>query len=288
MKTSASFRCTWFKTTGVIIVLFLAPACERPHDDVSGDVSPVVAVSSMDRLPDNRAGEIVRQSIAHAGGWEAWQSKKSLSYMKIIRSYDETGQMTREVRQLHQYLLHPQFKARITWLDGEKNHVIINNGEQAWKYVDGELQSSETDRNQAWNSSFGSHYVISMPFKLTDEGVTLSYAGEETLADGSVAHRVDVTYAPGAGSSGGMHDWSYYFDTEAGRIVANFLDSGDGYSTTYYGPLTTVAEISIPSERKSYPATADRERGALATTYTNEDIRFDEPLPASLFAPLHE
>ena len=237
------------------LMLVMQTACEAPPDDAHSEPVAAVSISPMERLPDNRAGEIVRQSIASAGGWDTWESKRSLSYTKIIRSFNDEGQVTREIRQQHQYLLHPQFKARITWMDEGKDHVIINNGEQAWKYVNGELQTSETDKNQAWNSSFGSHYVVSMPFKLTDEGVTLSFAGEESMADGSIAHRIDVVYAPGAGSAGGMHAWSYYFDLQDGRLVAN-LPKSEFLQSTGHSLKINVPKRHLPASEMEWKVPA--------------------------------
>lgn len=258
-------------------------ACERPPDEARALLD---APSPMDRLPADRAGEIVRRSIDFAGGYEAWAGKKTLVYTKVTRYHDEHGAVTREVRQLHRYRLYPRFQAHISWEDEGKRYLLINNGEQAWKYVDGALQTSEVDRNQAWNSTFGSHYVVAMPFKLTDEGVTLHYAGRETLPGGVEAERIDVTYAPGVGSAGGMHRWSYYFDPADARLVANFLDYGDGYSMTFYDAFITVDGITLPAERRSYEATADRRRGRLVTSYRNEEVYFDAPLADSLFEPL--
>ena len=238
-------------------------------------------------LPDNKAGDIVRQAIDYAGGWEQWAGKKTFSFFKVITHYDSSRTEKRSLRQLHQYQLTPSFKARMSWEKDGDQYLIINNGQQAWKYRNGELLTDQASQDDAWNSSFGSNYVISMPFKLTDPGVILTYDGKDTLTDGRVVEAVKVEYEKGAGSSGGMHVWWYYFDPGTKDLVANFLDHGDGFSYTTYETFTTVGGIRIHEKRNSYMADAAKEPINLQTVYQNESMQFDAPLTDDLFEPLH-
>jgi hypothetical protein len=41
--------------------------------------------------------------------------------------------------------------------------------------------------------------------------------------------KVRVTYEKGAGDAGGLHTWTYYFDSRSARLTANHLN---------YGPTT--------------------------------------------------
>lgn len=241
----------------------------------------------MDRLPDNEAGDAIRQAIAHAGGWEAWADKKTFTFYKNIEYFDSTGAKERSLRQLHQYQLHPTFKARLSWEEDGDEYVIINNGQQAWKFKNGEEMTDQASRNQAWNSSFGSHYVISMPFKLTDPGVILTDQGLDTIRNDRVVHSVKVQYEEDAGSSGGMHDWWYYFDPDTYGLAANFLDYGDGCTFTSYQTFTTIGGIRMHEKRHSYVAAKDKEVQYLRTIYTNEEMQFDLPMEDELFEPLN-
>jgi hypothetical protein len=127
----------------------------------------------LERLPADRAGDIVRRSIEYAGGWEAWASIRTIEFQKTTLRYRPDG--TEETRRVqhHRYVLRP-LRARIEWEEGGKKIVLINNGRQAWKLVDGAVAGSTEDRNQARNATFGSHYVFNMPFKLTDSGAHLT------------------------------------------------------------------------------------------------------------------
>jgi len=172
----------------------------------------------MNRLPDNQAGEVVKKAIAYVGGWDTWAGKKNFSFYKNIVQLDSTGQEIRTIRQLHQYRLQPKFGARMTWEKEGKKYVIVNDGDRAWKYEDGKELTDEKSKKEAWNSSFGSNYVIEMPFKLTDPGAILTYDGIDTLEGNKVVHAVKVTYEKGARIHELRHSHAANKEKEVGRI----------------------------------------------------------------------
>lgn len=240
----------------------------------------------MDRLPDNQAGEVVRKAIEHVGGWEQWDDKEAFSFYKNITQLDSTGQEIKTTRQLQQYRIKPHFGARMTWESGGKDYVIVNNGNQAWKYENGKELTDEKSKKEAWNSSFGSNYVIFMPFKLTDPGAILSYDGLDTLDGNKIVHAVKVEYEKGAGSSGGFHTWWYYFDKETYDLVANYLDYGTGYSYTSYQTFRSVNGIRMHDLRYSHASDATKKIGRKKTIYANEKMQFNTSLADSLFEPI--
>lgn len=232
--------------------------------------------------PENEALQWVERAIGRAGGFDTWKSKKTLAYTKTIQFYDSLGNLSRTVVQEHKYQLQPTFKANIKWEEDGDLHEIVNTGKRAVKWVNGIIQQDQKSRDGAWNSSFGSHYVISMPFKLKDPGALLRYKGVGSVVEKQV-HDIPTTYEKDAGSSGGMHTWHYYIDTETFELVANYLDYGDGHSFTSYHDYTNIQGIVMPTQRKSYSSNQNREPLILKTIYTNSDIRFDESLPKDIF-----
>ena len=48
---------------------------------------------------DDSSRIIIDRAIAYAGGYDAWQQKKTLSFDKKSISYDSTGKVTRELDQ---------------------------------------------------------------------------------------------------------------------------------------------------------------------------------------------
>lgn len=241
------------------------------------------SVDLYEQLPNDETGDIVRSVIEAVGGWNTWKNHKTLSFYKTMTYLDSLGNVERTLSQLHEYQLQPQFKARMTWKVGEDNHMVINNGEQAKKYLNGEELTDARSVNQAWNSSFGSHYVISMPYKLTDPGCIPSYEGLDTLTSGEVVHSLKVEYEKGAGSTGGMHDWWYYFSPEDFDLVGNFLIYDGKYSLTMYRTFEEKGDLRVHKMRHSFISNADRELVQLRTIYENVDLQFDVDLPDDHF-----
>lgn len=245
-------------------------------------------VPSEPPLPDSEAGQIVASAIDFAGGWGEWKSKKSVDYLKRTINFDEDGNQVSDTTQHHRYLLHPQFMARVEWEQDGQQIVLINNGQQTWKVVDGQVASSQSDRDQAWNSTFGSHYVFCMPFKLADPGTQLAYAGERTLPGGESSRRIDITYAEGAGSAAGMHFWSYYFSAEDGRLLANHLRYGpdpDQNTFSIYGNVREIEGLRLATLRHGYASTPEREVLHKTSEISYSDVRFDTVTDPQLFQP---
>lgn len=264
-----------------LLALVSFTSCQTETKQPTKDIHP------LDRLPDNQAGAVVKKAIDYVGGWDKWANKKTFSFYKNIVQLDSTGQERKVTRQLHQYQLHPQFKARMTWEDKGNQYIIVNNGEQAWKYENGKELTDDKSTNEAWNSSYGSNYVISMPFKLTDPGAILTYDGLDTLGNNKIVHAVKVEYEKGAGSSGGYHTWWYYFDVTTYDLVANYLNYGEGMSYTDYQTFTEVGGIRIHEKRHSYAVDKPKEIGVLKTIYSNAEMQFDVPLADDVFEPLN-
>ena len=244
------------------------------------------AAPPLDRLPADRAGEIVRRAIAYAGGWSAYENARTIQFKKTTIRYLPDGREESRRVQLHRYRLHPGMSARIEWEEGGQRIVLANDGRNAWKWVDGKVATAQDDVNQARNNTFGSHYVFHMPFKLTDVGVHVAYAERRRLPDGTQADGLRVTYDKGAGDAGGMHDWTYYFDVKTGRLAANHLKyAAAGFDYTEYLDDKPVGEMRLSTRRYGYGADARGRKGPRTSEIVYEEIRVNEPMDESLFAP---
>lgn len=242
------------------------------------------ASTGLENLPENEGGKIIRKAIEKAGGWENWISKENLSYSKMITHLDSSGGVESTEKQFHIYELKNGFKGLIGWRIGEDSLQIINDGMQAKKYKNGIALTDDKSKDDAWDTSFGSHYVISMPFKLTDEGVTLTYEGIDTLTLDRAVHSVKVEYAKGAGSAGGMHLWWYFFDVDTYDLVGNYLDHGKGYTINTYEGFREVDGLIIHSKRNRYISNEKRERVLLRTIYEYDAMKFDVAVSDTIFA----
>ncbi len=238
---------------------------------------------SLELLPEDSVGDIVKNAISLSGGWNLYEEKQTFSFYKVIQHFDSLGKMRSEVKQLHQYRLRPHFQVRISWKMDNHEYLIINTGRQSRKFKDGQILTAGKDNNEAWNTSYGSHYVMFMPFKLADPGAILSYKGVDTLIHGQVVHSVNVNYEPGAGSSAGFHDWHYYFGRNSGELTGNFLNYGEGKSYIEYQTWQEVGGIKLGQKRSVFGVNKNGEIGYVKTVYINEEMEFDLEMPDELF-----
>ena len=231
-----------------------------------------------------QAGEVVQKSITHVGGWQAWETKRTVQFRKTVTRYRTDGSVERQRVQMHQYVLRPELRARIAWEEEGRRIGMVNDGRDAWKLVDGVPGKTQEDRNSARNSTFGSHYVFGMPFKLTDPGAILQHEGRAPLGR-ATADRIKVTYQRGAGDAGGLHTWVYFFDATTGRLLANNLHYGEGkYDYTEYLDEKPTGGLLLPMRRLGYAANAKGKIGRRNSEILYEDVRWNVDLPAPLFA----
>lgn len=268
-------------TAGCLTLIFLTSlsiSCKE-EKKVEKQAAPGHVLS----LPEDRAGETVRKSIQQAGGWDAWNNLRTLSYTKQIQFAATEDQPAREWVQQHHYRLRPKFQARISWVEDGDSIVVIHDGQKARKIRNDSLLTDQESQHSAWNSSYGSPYVLFMPYKLADPGTVLKYEGIDSLPSGEAVHRLQVTYEKGAGSAGGMHSWWYFFDKDTYEPVANYLNYGDGYSYTEYTSFEESCGLKVNRTRTSYRTNADMELGDPSTEYVNKDFECNKELDDSLF-----
>ena len=235
------------------------------------------------QLPNDDAGKIIRDAIQYAGGWDKWLSKKGLTFFKTVNYYDSLGKMTKSSRSLQEINLFTSFKSKASWAENGKQIVVLNNGQQAWRIEDGQIMTDEKSKNSAWNSSFGTHYVTCMPFKLADPGAHFSSEGLIKLPNGKEALSINVTYEDWAGSSGRFHKWKYFFDPKTHQLVAYFLNHGKGYSFTEYVSDTLVEGIRYAVGRNSYDTDATLSFIKLKEAYRNDSMRLVDVFPDAKF-----
>ena len=101
----------------ILLIGILSIKCKGDHKKDKFEIQIGPSISNL-----SEADKLVDETIAHFGGMKNWTSKKSLSYMKTINSYDSLGSLIRNVNQSHKYQLRPSFKANITWEQDGKKH----------------------------------------------------------------------------------------------------------------------------------------------------------------------
>ncbi len=270
---------------GLALLAGLAACAPEPTPEQEARRDSLAALAPLERLPESEAGDLVRRAIEAHGGWDAWAALPAVDYRKTTISYADDGTVTDSTVERHRYALDPGPRMRIDWTDEDGRRItLMNDGDEAWRFVDGEESRSLTNPHQAWNSTFGSHYVFGQPFKLTDPGANFEYLGADTLEDGTAVEGLRVRYDPGAGSAGGMHTWVYYFDASSGMLAGYRFGEGDAVdpgSLTTYGDFHDVRGVRLYRRRTAHSVEDDGElRTVRVYRHENHD---PSPLPDSIF-----
>lgn len=232
---------------------------------------------------DDSSRVIIDRAIAYAGGYGAWQQKKTLSFDKKSTSYDSTGKIIRQIDQHFDYMLKPVYKAKVSYMLNDTAILLVHDGEIARKFYNGKMSEEQKDIDGAWNAGFGSQFVMCMPYKLKDPGITATYAGQVTLINGEPAQVVKTSYMKGAGSNYD-HIWYYYFEPGTGKLLANSLNGKDNFwDYTRYESFEKANGLLLPGVRKSYTAEGLNKPGKLVTESRHFNIAFDKELKADYF-----
>jgi hypothetical protein len=248
--------------------------------------NPAENTSDQNNLPvtmDDSSRAIIDRAIAYAGGYEAWQQKKTLSFDKKSTSYDSTGKVVRETNMHLDYMMNPDFRAKLTYKLNDTTITLMHDGQKARKMYNEKVSEEQKDIDGAWNSSFGSQYVMCMPFKLKDPGIKAEYVGEVTLPEGVPAQIIKTSYSEGAGSNP-SHIWYYYFEPGTGKLLANSFNGKDNYwDYTRYEQFEKANGLLLPSIRKGYTADTLNNKGVVISESRHTNIAFDKELPADHF-----
>lgn len=232
---------------------------------------------------DDSSRVIIDRAIAYAGAYDAWQQKKTLSFDKKSISYDSAGNITRELDQHLDYMLKPEFRSKITYMLHDTAIMLVHDGERAWKSYNGKISKEQKDIDGAWNSCFGSQYVMCIPYKLKDPGIKAEYTGEVILNDGAPAQVIKTSYIKGAGSNPD-HIWFYYFEPGTGKLLANSLLGKNNYwDYTRYENFENSGGLMMPAIRKGYTADTLNRPGKLISESRQSNIVFDKIFASDYF-----
>ena len=242
-----------------------------------------VDTSKLPVAMDDSSRVIIDRAIAYAGGYDEWQQKKTLSFDKKSTSYDSTGKIIRETDMHLDYMMKPEFRAKLTYKLHDTDITLIHDGEKACKLYNGIVSKEQKDIDGAWNSCFGSEYVMCMPYKLKDPGIKAEYIGQVTLADSVPAQLIKTSYSKGAGSNP-SHIWYYYFEPGTGKLLANSFNGKNNYwDYTRYTAFEKANGLLLPSVRKGYTADKLNNQGILISESRHSNIVFDKDFPEDHF-----
>ncbi len=257
----------------IILSMIVMTACQQNKNTDSDDL-PVTM--------DDSSRVIIDRAIAYAGGYDAWQQKKTLSFDKKSIYYDSTGKVTRESDMHLDYMTKPEFKAKLTYNQHDTIITLINDGKKAAKLYNGKASAEQKDIDAAWNIVYSSHYNMSIPFKLKDPGTKADYLGMKTLSDGVSAQEIKIVYNKGEDK---IHDiWYYYFEPGTAKILASSQEGANNiWNYTTYNTFEKAGGLLMPGVRKAYKSNVMNKPEKLVVESKTNNLVFDKEFAADHF-----
>lgn len=233
------------------IFILLATCFQACH---SGEVTP----DPFEHISDDRVVSLLQASFASMGALEKWRDIQTLRFNKYFVLYRESGATESEARQLHRYQFHPVPEVEISWKTDNEDHQITYSHHQPLKKVNGQVDTAANSQSLL-NNVLSSTFVISIPYKLLDRGVDLTYAGTDTLEDDQAVEVIRASYDPGQHDHHSTPDvWWYFFDAKDQRLMAYMVKHADHYSYVKNLSFVRVDGFLFPEVRKSYRVDKDR------------------------------
>lgn len=208
---------------------------------------------------DAEVSRVLHRAFEKAGGWDKWETLSTISYKKRSVLYLENGDVESDVTQFHEYQVKPTISASIFWRkEGNRHSIIVQDG-TANKYLNGELVAENDPA--VYKSFLSAHYVLFMPFKLADAGVSLTYEGVESLEDNVEVDVIKASYAPATHENHSTSDlWYYYFDRSNGVFLGSMVYHAPTYAYIKNSEINDQLPITMNTYRESYRVDKNRNR----------------------------
>ncbi|MEN0003320.1 MAG: hypothetical protein AAF798_04230 [Bacteroidota bacterium] len=234
------------------------------------DASPTTTTAPADpyaHIEDQAASVLLKKAIDRAGGLEAWNKLKRLSFQKFYSLFDEAQQVEKSAQQQHHYFYQPKKMVEIQWLEKGKVHQIVQDGNRVSKLINAQVDA--TAKTESLLKTIESAtFVVSIPFKLLDKGVALSYAGKDTLDNGKAVEVLKAVYNPSTHDTHTTPDtWWHYYDAADYTFVGYMVQHADHYSYVLNTTFEEKGGFIFPKDRKSYRVDAERNKLYLRAEY---------------------
>jgi len=208
---------TGFLLLAVLLFLLLPASATPASPPTSGD--RLAGRSAALRQSDARAIALAEQVMENMGGQEAWNNTRYIRWSFFGRRthyWDKWSGNHRIESEGLVVLFNANTREGRAWQDGEE-------------ITDTAMLDETLER--AYGMWINDTYWMFMPYKLLDPGVTLTYVGEQTMADGRSSEVLQLTFESVgltpqnrylvfvASDTGLVEQWSYFrdaSDTEPG------------------------------------------------------------------------
>lgn len=221
---------------------------------------------------DDKVNDVLTRALNSAGGLDRYQSLDSIVYRKRSVLYHADGSVESDQYQLHAYALRPALSGEISWTDSLGDHGIHYDNPSTYKSLNGEkIPNSEESARKSFLSS---HFVLMMPYKLIDPGVTLTYDGTTTI-DSMTVDVLKAEYNPTDNENHSTSDvWWGYFEQGSGEFVASMVYHHPTYAYIENTIRETVGPMKQNLRRHSWRTDSLRNKQFLRAEFWYEDFKY--------------
>jgi len=212
----------------------------------------IISLSLVSCQTSINSEKILSNSVRFHGGLNAMKNTKGLSFKKETISYDSTGVMTGLLLQTFIY----DFMATTALLSWEQGTDLwqVSKEKEVWKLQKGsEYFQISPAQEKAFEATLnGSFYVYLIIYKLFTDRARKTYTGT-TMLQGKKAFVIEVYY------ENSEDLWTYYFDVNNFRLVANRVNHKGRYSLIINDSTEDISSFSLAKTRTSYRVNAQNE-----------------------------
>lgn len=214
------------------------------------------SLPSFDKIGDKQAAQLLKNAIEAAGGLDTWNSLKLISFDKHFALFTENGELEMDRKQT--YIQRNQFEGKNKDEEKSMDKELEYQLGPDFIRVKGDV-NPEMEETALRNSILSASFVISIPFKLLDEGAILTYVGKDTLDRGQEVEVLQVSYNPeNYGNHSTKDTWWHYFDSKTYQHLAYMVQHADHYSYVENLTQTEAGGVVFPLTRKSWRVDENR------------------------------
>ena len=207
-------------------------------------------VDPFDQIENGVIRSILKKSIEFHGGMDRWKNIRKITYSKNFDLLLKDGSVEQSFHQEHSYD-YGLSDFKITSQQNGRLVISVKTSQNFYRTVNGEpIRTNSAQLARTINSAT---YVLGMPFKLLDPGVSIQYLGVDTIPNGQEAMVLSASYDTEVHANHSSDEpWRYYFDPETGKVLGNWVLSSDHANFIENISYEEVGGLLLHQYRKSY------------------------------------
>jgi len=232
----------------------------------------IIKENPLQTIKDPTLKSTLDKAFTSMGGLENWNNKASLRFRKKTILYLANGEIEKSSDQIHFYENLPTNKVTISWEADQDSHIIQMIDGKVSKMVNQKVDES-ANTTSLKSTVAAATFVMGVPFKLMDEGASLSYEGIQTIQSGKEVHVVKATYNPVAFKNHTKSDiWWHYFDKNTHEQVGYMVRLNDHNSYIENLTFERVGGFLFTTSRKSWRVDENGEKLYVRAEYEYSDF----------------